>query len=271
MHRAPRRGLCARQRQRRELARRDHLGEHHRGGLQRLDFFFGVIAPGAVLHHQNAERVAGAQDRHAEEGVVDFFAGFRPVGIRGMRLCVRQVDGGSLAGDQADQAFVGTQHGLMDGVALQSFGGIEFERGVDAQDIDRAHLRNHVCGDQHHDLVKALLRADRLRHHFAKSAQQHARTAERATHGVSSLGRGFDRCAARFPRRPYSIEESARIPVRGGHPPAYIECSMQTASQRHGYDGAKYCAPQREAVFVAVVARFYRGRRASAGSAPRVR
>ena len=270
VHRAPRRGLGARQRQRRQLARRDHLGEHHRGGLQRLDFFFRIGAPGAVLHHQHAERVAGAQDRHAEEGVVDFFAGFRPVGERRMRLRVRQVDGGRLARDQADQAFVGTQHGLVHGVALQAFGGIELERGVDAQDIDRAHLRNHVGGDQHHDLVKALLRADRLRHHFAKPAQQHARTAERATHGVSSLGRGFDRCAARSAPAVFE-EESARIPVRSGHPPAYIECSMQTASQRHGYDGAKYCAPQREAVFMAEVAKFYRGRRASAASVPRVR
>ena len=64
----------------RELARGDHLGEHHRGGLQRLLFLLGIGAARAVLHHQHAERVAGAQDRHAEEGVVDFFAGFRPVG-----------------------------------------------------------------------------------------------------------------------------------------------------------------------------------------------
>ena len=60
-----------------QLARGDHLGEHHRGGLQRLLFLLGVGAPRPVLHHQHAERVAGAQDRHAEEGVVDLFAGLR--------------------------------------------------------------------------------------------------------------------------------------------------------------------------------------------------
>src|SRR5262249_55468109 len=42
--------------------------------------------------------------------------------------------------------------------------------------------------DQHDNLVEALLRADRLRHDLAEAAQQHARTAERATHGVRSSG-----------------------------------------------------------------------------------
>ena len=41
-------------------------------------------------------------------------------------------------------------------------------------------------------------------------------------------------------------EEFVRVPARGEHPQAYIECGMQTASQRHGYDGAEYCAAQRE-------------------------
>ena len=76
----------------------------------------------------------------------------------------------------------------MHGIAIEAFGGVEFEGGIDAQHVDRADLRNHVGGDQHDDLVEAFLRADRLRHDFAEAAQQHARTAERATHGVRSLG-----------------------------------------------------------------------------------
>ena len=60
-----------------ELARGDHLGEHHRGGLQRLLFLLGVGAPRPVLHDQHAERIAGSQNRHAEEGVVNLFAGLR--------------------------------------------------------------------------------------------------------------------------------------------------------------------------------------------------
>ena len=195
--RPPRGRLGAGRRQRRQLAGGDHLREHHRRGLQRLDFLLRIGAPGAVLHHQHAERVAGAQDRHAEEGVVDFLAGFRPVGIGRMRLRVGQVDGARLARDQADQALVRAHHGVVHGVAIEALGGVEFERGIDAQHIDGADLRNHVGGDQHHDLVEAFLRADRLRHDFAKPAQQHARTAERAAHGVRSLGLCRDRNAAR--------------------------------------------------------------------------
>ena len=167
-----------------QLARGDHLGEHHRGGLQRLLFLLGIGAARPVLHHQHAERIAGAQHRHAEERVVDLFAGLRPVRERRVVLRFRQVDRIGLAGDQADQAFVRPQHGLVDGLALEAFGGVKLERAVDAQHVDGADLRHHVGGDQHHDLVQAFLRADRLRHHLAKPAQQHARTAERATHDV---------------------------------------------------------------------------------------
>ncbi len=178
-------------RDRGQLARGDHLREHHGGGLQRLLFLLGIGAPRPVLHHQHAERIAGAQDRHAEERVVDLFAGLRPVGEGRVRLRFREVDRVGFAGDQADQAFVGAQHGLVHGFRLEAFGGVKLERAVDAQHVDGADLRHHVGGDQHHDLVEAFLRADRLRHHFAKPAQQHARTAERATHGVilRALGR----------------------------------------------------------------------------------
>ena len=164
----PHRGLGAGLRQRLQLAGRDHLGEHHGGGLQRLLFLLGIGAPRPVLHHQHAERVAGAQHRHAEERVVDLFAGLRPVGERRMVLRVRQVDRVGFAGDQADQAFVLAQHGLVDRFALEALGGVKLERAVDAQHVDGADLRHHVGGDQHDDLVETVLRADRLRHHLAK-------------------------------------------------------------------------------------------------------
>jgi hypothetical protein len=181
------RGLCSRPGERGQFAGSDHLRQHHGGGLQRLDFFLGIGSVRAVLHDQHAERVAGAQDRHAEEGVVDFFAGFRAVRIGGMRLRVRQVDRIGLAGDQADQAFVDAHHRQVHGFALQTFGGVQLKGAVHAQDVDGTHLRHHVGGDQHHDLVETLLRADRFRHDFAEPAQQNARTAKCATHGVRSL------------------------------------------------------------------------------------
>ena len=90
----------------RRARRGDHLREHHRRGLQRLLFLLGIGAPRPVLHHQHAERIAGAQHRHAEEGMVDLLAGLGAVGRGRMVLRRRQVDRVGLAGHQADQAFV---------------------------------------------------------------------------------------------------------------------------------------------------------------------
>ena len=179
-------GLGARLRQRRQLAGSDHLRQHHRGGLERLDLLLDIGALGAVLHHQHAERIAGAQDRHAEERVIDFFAGLRPERERRMALRVVEVERGGLAGDKADQAFMRAQHGAVHGVAVKALGGVEFERIVDPQDVDRAHLRHHVGGDQHHDLVQAFLGGDLLRHGFAKPSQQDAGTSRRASHLLKS-------------------------------------------------------------------------------------
>ena len=107
--------------ERRQFARRDGLGEHHRGGLQRLLFLLRIGAVRAVLHHQHAERVAGAQDRDAEERVVDFFAGLRAEREGRMMLGVGEVERFRLARHQADQAFVLAQHGDVHGLRVQAF------------------------------------------------------------------------------------------------------------------------------------------------------
>jgi hypothetical protein len=70
---------------------------------------------------------------------------------------------------RADETFVRAQDGLMR-LAVEALGGVEFERPVDAQHVARADFRHHVGGDQHHDLVEALLRADLFRHHLAEPA-----------------------------------------------------------------------------------------------------
>ena len=78
MHRAARRRLgLAGAGDGGQFAGGDHLGDHHGGGLQRLLLLLGIGAPRPVLHHQHAQRVAGAQDRDAQEGVVDLLAGLR--------------------------------------------------------------------------------------------------------------------------------------------------------------------------------------------------
>jgi hypothetical protein len=79
--------------------------------------------------------------------VVDLFAGFDAIGKCGMVLRVREVDRIRLAGDQADQAFVGAQHRLVNRRFVQAFGGVELERAVHAQHVDGANLRHHVGGD----------------------------------------------------------------------------------------------------------------------------
>ena len=92
-----------------ELARRDDLGQHHRRRLQRLFFFLGIVAARAVLHDEHADDDAVAQDRHAEEGVVDLFAGLRQVFERRMRLRVGEIEELRFAGDGADEAFADLQ------------------------------------------------------------------------------------------------------------------------------------------------------------------
>ncbi|MGY4354280.1 hypothetical protein ACVW0J_000773 [Bradyrhizobium sp. i1.7.7] len=177
--------LLARLGQRRQFAGGDQLRQHHRGGLERLELLLDIIALGAVLHHQHAERVAGAQDRHAEEGVIDFFAGLRAEREGRVALRVAEIERGRLAGDEADQALMGAQHGVVHRLAVEAFGGVELERVVNAQHIDRAHLGHHIGGDQHHDLVQPLLGRDLLRHGFAEPSQQDAGTSRRAPHEPS--------------------------------------------------------------------------------------
>ena len=63
----PRRRFGAGLRQCCQFAGGDHFRQHHGGGLQRLDLFLDIGALGAVLDDQHAKRIAGPQDRHAEE------------------------------------------------------------------------------------------------------------------------------------------------------------------------------------------------------------
>ena len=96
VHRPMQRGVGIGRRERLELARGDHLGEHHGGRLERLDLFFRVHPIGAVLHDEDAERVAGTQQRHAQERVIDLLAGLRLVGEGRMRLASERESGSAV-------------------------------------------------------------------------------------------------------------------------------------------------------------------------------
>ena len=102
--RAAKRDAGLDRRQRLQLARGEHLGQHHGGGLEGLDLFLGIDPVGAVLDDQHAERVAGAQQRHAQEGVVDLFAGLGLVGEGRVALGVGEGQGLGRRGDEADEA-----------------------------------------------------------------------------------------------------------------------------------------------------------------------
>ncbi len=154
-----------------ESARGDHLGDHHRRGLQRLDLLVAILAHGAVLHREHADRVAAAQDRHADEGVIDLLARLRPVGEGRVMLGVGELLRLGLLGDQADQTLARLQMGVVDGARVQALGGHQLERAVAPPQIERAHLGHDVGGDQHHHLVEASLRALVLRHHLAEATE----------------------------------------------------------------------------------------------------
>ena len=103
-----------------------------------------------------------------------------------MRLRVRKVERTRLRSDRADQAAADRQRCAVHRCRFQSFAGVELEHVVGAQDIDRAHLGDHVRRDEPHHLVEPLLGADRLRHDLAEFPQEHARPGERPPNGCQA-------------------------------------------------------------------------------------
>ena len=79
-----------------------------------------------------------------------------------MLLRVGQVERPRAGRDRADQALPQPQLRQMDGVRVQTFGGVEFEHRIGAQHIERADFGDHVLGDVAHDPVEPLLRLQRL-------------------------------------------------------------------------------------------------------------
>ena len=66
-------------------------------GLERLDLLLGINPVGPVLNDEDAERIAGPQEGDAQEGVVNLFAGLRPVREGGVGLGVGAGRGVGLA------------------------------------------------------------------------------------------------------------------------------------------------------------------------------
>lgn len=118
--------------------------------------------------------------------MVDLLARFRQVGEGGMRLGVGEVQRPRGGGDGAHKALAHLELGEVDGTGIETFGRIEFEHAIGAQHVDGTHFRDHVLRDLAHDLVKALLRLERLRHQFAQPLEKNARTRGEVSHRVAS-------------------------------------------------------------------------------------
>jgi hypothetical protein len=119
-----------------ELARGDHLGQHHRGGFKRLDFVLAVLPVRLVLDDENPQRPAGPEDRHAEEGVVDLLTCFRQIGKGGVGLGVRKIERTRACRNGADQALTHFQLRQMDRILVQALRGEQFQGAVGAQHIE---------------------------------------------------------------------------------------------------------------------------------------
>lgn len=93
-----------------------------------------------------------------------------------MGLGIRQVERPGAGGNRPDKALAKPQLRQVNRGRIQTFGCIEFENAVRAQDVKRAHFRDHVLRDLANDPVKPLLRLKSLRHQFAEALQHDTRT-----------------------------------------------------------------------------------------------
>ena len=180
-----------------QLAGPDHFGHDHGDGLERLDLFVGIVALRPVLNRQHADDAAVAQHRHAHHRMVDFLAGFRPVGEAGMGLRVGQGDRPGARRNVADHALADAQARLVNGRLVQAFGGVEFQDIAGAPQIERTHFGDHIGRDQRDDPVEPGLDRNGLRpgHRIADPPQQPpdirqpaGRQPRRRTHAVGRSG-----------------------------------------------------------------------------------
>ena len=81
----------------------DHLRQHHRDGLQRLDLDVLVAPRVGMLDGQDADRAFETDDGHAGKAVKPLLARFRPVREGGMLGSFGEVEDAAFGGNGADQ------------------------------------------------------------------------------------------------------------------------------------------------------------------------
>ena len=87
----------------------DHLRQHHRDRLQRLDLDVLVAARLGVLDGEHADRAFEPDDRHAGKAVESLLAGFGPVGEGRVLGGLGEVEDPAFGGDGPDEAFAHPQ------------------------------------------------------------------------------------------------------------------------------------------------------------------
>ena len=149
----------------------DHLGQHHRDGLQRLDLDVLVAARLGVLDREHADRALEPDDRHAGEAVEALLAGLRA----GRRKRDARAASARLR-IRPSAAMVPTRpspilsRGDVHGFLAQAVGCEQLEIIV-AQQVDRADVAAHRLRDEVDDAVELALRRAALRHDLVETGQ----------------------------------------------------------------------------------------------------
>ena len=123
----------------------DHLGQHHRDGLQRLDLDVLVAARLGMLDGEHADRAFEPDDRERRRSCGSAPRRSRACRAKaGMLGGLGEVEDAPLGGDRADQALAHAQPGDVHRFLAQAVGREQLEVIV-AQQVDRADLAPHCC------------------------------------------------------------------------------------------------------------------------------
>ena len=134
-----------------------HLGQHHRNDFHAVAFVLGEAAGLARLHDQNAQLLAHALDRHAQERGIHLFPRLGHEAEARLGGRVGGVDRLAGAGHAAHQPLAQPQPGLMHRLGAQPFGRAQFQRLRIAEQIDRTDLGPDRIGDVVGDVVEPVL------------------------------------------------------------------------------------------------------------------
>ena len=113
----------------------DHLAQHHRHGLERLDLDILVAARLGVLNRQHPDRAFAPHDRHPGEAVEGFLAGLGAIDERRVARGLGKVEDPPFLGDRPDQPLAKVEPSDVNGFLVEPVGGEQLER-IAAHQID---------------------------------------------------------------------------------------------------------------------------------------